>query len=260
MKDLITQIEKFLFDIIGIVVPGFTMTLFIYWIFKEYIDVLFDSSSINLYKEHSATFMAIGIILLYIIGTVVKVLAIIQYSLFIVLLKPIKEIINYINKYLKDLQSRKYKRYICDWLIQLIMSITNIIERVVTFDAPSYSSSFDDMKKECEANMKMNIGITKDMNWYSLYKLCTIIIREESLVSLSERFLAKYNFYRSMSFVFLCIVTYFIFWGNQTCHRGLIIIIFGIFWYSFHYKFKRYWVLCGDDTMLSVLYFFKKQK
>lgn len=106
-------------------------------------------------------------------------------------------------------------------------------------------------------------------DWYSIYKLSAVIIREENIKSLSPTYLAKYNFYRSLAFLFLLNTIYIYILYNKASYfisplgwQLVYPICFTnmVFWLTFHEKYKRYWKLCGNDSLVSLFYFFDRSK
>lgn len=249
-----SYLEKFLFDVIGILVPGFVLVILLIYphINIDDINRATNSELVGLFDKHTSLFTIIFITGIYIIGTVVKVLAISQYEICSRIFDPIVSPI-------KKACCKKINSPIFGYVVGIISYIFRVLEKIFTFTPPSYSPNFEGAYSECSETISGKLSINSLKNWYPLYKLSTVIIRENSIPSLTERFLAKYNFYRSMAFVFLCAVIYYMTCIVQLEHKQIIIIALWIFWYCFHYKFKRYWVLCGDDALMSLLCYLKRQ-
>jgi hypothetical protein len=99
--------------------------------------------------------------------------------------------------------------------------------------------------------------------WYSIYKYSVILHHQSKLKSLTENYLSKYNLYRSLSLIFGLAIPYYILLISiidvesigidaSSPVRMYIFIVLGIFWYTFHVKFKRYWILCGNEALMSL--------
>ena len=94
---------------------------------------------------------------------------------------------------------------------------------------------------------------------YAIYKLAGIFRDNENVKTLSSTFLAKYNFYRSMSFIFfiniiftLCLIFKYRVFDYKT---AILLVILVLFSYSFHEKYKRYWTLSGNEALMGVYYY-----
>jgi len=92
---------------------------------------------------------------------------------------------------------------------------------------------------------------------------------QENIKSLATTFLAKYNLYRSLSFIFIFSFFYYLFFFT-TYHDSIIQeakalgkyvpICLVLLWFVFHVAFKRYWTLCGNESLMSLYYFLNKKK
>jgi hypothetical protein len=160
------------------------------------------------------------------------------------------------------------------WYIGLVNILTGLLwftgkflRDIFYFSAPNYFSDNDTIKENVieKINSKYNINFPK--SWYSIYKISNVIMQQEKLKTLSTRFLAKYNFYRSMAFLFFVNLFYIAIFYNKyssiISHLGyklhnLIIILDLLLWITFHEKFKRYWTLCGNESLMSLFYFLNK--
>jgi len=222
----------------------------------------------------------------YIFGHTIKVLSKFQYEF------CVKIFDNGLNKFLKRLstevskkaattnywiinrvfnsESRNELRGKNEWysgLLEIIFGIFDsfykIFQAILVFGAPNNCEKAITEETEKEITKRFNIPV-KD--WYTTYKMANVVIAQENLKSLSFKFLAKYNFYRSLAFIFLIngiyiIMLYKIFdylinpLGHVTFYPMLIGSL--ILWFTFHEKYKRYWSLCGNESVVTLFYFWK---
>ena len=90
---------------------------------------------------------------------------------------------------------------------------------------------------------KSHYVITSNIEWDQIYNLALADIHKTNTNSLIDRFIAKYNFYRSMAFIFLCLFIYIAFFiGNIP-----------LCWYAFHNKYERYWAFCGKEAVTFII-------
>lgn len=218
------------------------------------------------------------VLLSYIIGHLIKVLAILKYefcsaifdNFFNLIVIKIK---NEIIKLIKSLFSKwinpnnRVIIFIGECLNNLYSPLRGLISKIFTFKAPNYFSDNDVLKDDCIKMINDKFKTEFPKKWYSLYKFSTVINNQEGIKSLSSNFLAKYNFYRSMAFIFFLIFFYYSIFFQTTSNllsnnilslKGLILISIVLLWFTFHYKYKRYWTLCGNETLVSLFYFMKK--
>ena len=295
MKEIIAKIEDYMFDFLGLIMPGFIFLLLLstpllVYDYNKINETIIDKSMllsilVNLSKytdiivNHSNQFTVIVIILLsYIIGHLIKVLSIIQYEFLKVIFddficKFISQIKNLIKSFIK-------------WCVYLVFSPTNITllflvslirkiyapflnlyKKIFKFSSPSYFKENDILKDDCIEQINIKFNTQFPLKWYSLYKFGTVIQNQENIKSTSFLFLAKYNFYRSLAFVFSIIsIYYYLFFDvmNQYLDKSIlslqsiIISTLALLWFTFHYKYKRYWTLCGNEVLVSLFYFLKK--
>ena len=231
MSDFLSKFENFIFDILGLALPG------IIFIGIFVLPLLFvDMSSIP-EKEVSSSFilselstlfklfssywdtnpkllLTILLILSYLIGHLVKVFAIIKYEFLTsifdkTLNKVVQNIIDKINYettsfFLRrsntDINSKPFYK----WLLDFLMPIKNTINKIFIFKPTDFFNENEVLKTTCVDIINTRIGRTVYPDKpYAVYKLSTIITHQENIKSLAGNFLAKYNLYRSLSFIFL---------------------------------------------------------
>jgi hypothetical protein len=295
MKDFVERIEDFIFDFMGLILPGF---VFILLISAPLLLFNFDSvsacqidkfkilsilSNLSAYSDkivqsQNGAVVFIIILLSYIIGHLIKVLSIIQYEIFITIFDKLlnRMIINcfiwtkaklywlLLKLIKKDSNTYNFIKLI---YCESVKPIKSILIKVFAFKPPDYFSDNKIMVKESMEKLNEKLKTTFPNEWYSLFKISSVIHHQENIKSLTSIFLAKYNFYRSMAFMFFIILFYFILFFNATSTflgpdilhiKGLIFLTIVLMWFTFHYKFKRYWTLCGNESLVSLYYYLKK--
>jgi hypothetical protein len=296
MSEFLSKIETFIFDILGLVLPGIILLAILispsYMLdlsTMDHSDV--ESSYIlsgltiagSILKTHFAvntnTTIILLLILAYLLGHVVKVFAIIIYEFLTVifdktlnrivvwLFEAIKNIFNFIFK--KFFSREMYNTKVYQWLKTLFSPIRNTIEKMCTFQSSNYDSGNESLKSECIADINQRLATNYPDKWYSLYKISKIITAHEATKSLSDFFLAKYNLYRSLAFIFMFSALYYQYFFRAASPSispelqkiaSLAPSFSLILWFTFHYKYKRYWTLCGNETLVSLYYHLKKEK
>jgi hypothetical protein len=295
MKELIDKIEDYVFDFLGLVLPGF-----IFLLLAATPLLLFDYTKIDLcviekskilsilvyltkyvdYVTRNTTQLTILLVVLlsYIIGHLAKVLSIIQYeflkaffdNLICELLSKIKEWIKTFTKWLLDKIYRpdnKFRLKISKIYMIIYHPFHSLYIKIFQFKAPDYFPDNEILKTECISIINSKFKTQFPSKWYSLYKFSTVMHNQEKIKSLSLMFLAKYNFYRSLAFILSLIFIYYLIFFNTTylylsknilSLKELIMVTIFLLWFTFHYKYKRYWTLCGNETLVSLYYFLKK--
>lgn len=297
MKDFADKIEDYIFDFLGLVLPGFIFLLLVTTPL-----LLFDYNKINvciiekskilsilvnlagivdyISKNNSRLMIVIVILLSYIIGHSIKVFAIIQYEFFEAIfdklicrfLSQIKEWLASVIKWILNKISQtdnKFKLIMTEIFKTIYNPFHGLYTKIFIFKAPDYFSDNESLKNECISIINSKFNTQFPLVWYSLYKFSMVIHDQEKIKSLSPIFLAKYNFYRSLAFIFSLIFFYYLIFFNAThlCLREsvlslekVIMITIILLWFTFHSKYKRYWTLCGNETLMSLYYFLKKLK
>lgn len=303
---MVEKIEEFLFDILGLAVPGATLIVLLCLLPFFFVDPDKAKFSFNL-SERTLLALAInninhgskmldfltlpvGILIFfvsYLIGTIVKVLSIYQYELFsLVFDKFINKIIIFIREQLLSILTkgnqalnnallkrnntvlRGFLSKFISYLKSIFLFVSGIIRDFFCFGPPNFTPKNEWLKDKIGEKLQEKIDY-KPSEWYSLYKVSNVIFAQEKVPTLSIKYLAKYNFYRSLAFIFLFNIFYIVVffssfpsiinsWGSKLC--PILIIINLIAWLTFHKKFKRYWTLCGDETIVSAYYHLYKEK
>lgn len=310
------KIENFLFDILGLFVPGivFLITLvitffslvsnniwqqFLLKINKDSIVIIkFVTPIIKNTDGKNFVYIILFVILLsYLLGHIIKVFSKIFYDACIVLfdlflIRCMKYLSNKISQFAKKTY-RKYKQLIVskdffleknllkkilimetfpfvqilEFIRNLIKFTTNLTVEIFTFKAKKYEEANESLVNETVKMINKKYNVEYPETWYSIYKLSKTIMSHENLKNLGDTFLAKYNLYRSLSFISfinLLLTVFLYFFMSQYLNPFFKVIcpILGVlhflFWYTFHEKYKRYFRLCGNETLIALFYFFKK--
>ena len=295
MKEFIEKIEDFFFDFLGLILPGFILVLLIIMPLSlldvENMDPSLAAKSkvlailINLSKyveyffEHP-TEIVIGLLVLisYIIGHLVKVLSIIEYEILEAIFdkflnRILNDLSNIINRYVLRIKCKvsflnsRFWQYLYSILLSIISPVIGLIKKIFTFKSPNYFNDNEVLRSRCVEMINNKFDTHFPNNWYSLFKMSSIMSNQENLKSLASTFLAKYNFYRSMALIFSLIFFYYLIFFNTSklilsnsilALDSLILIAVILLWFTFHYKYKRYWTLCGNETLISLFYFLSK--
>jgi hypothetical protein len=310
---VIEKIEQFLFDILGLVVPGVVLLCLLCVLPAFVVDTAKFSYSFNITGNFIGTNLVTWVLreakildivtwqvsvfflfIAYLIGHTVKVFAKYQYDFcskicdetIVSLIKFVTKLINiklgqskyWFLRALNRIRRKRIKKsnlnykkriyiasvsYIINWLNYILGLFTDM----VIFKPADYSPDNRQLYMKIKKTLKDNYGYSA-FNWYSLYKMSNVILNQEKISTLYQSYLAKYNLYRSLAFIFLSNIFYIIWFYNMfpsiinkfgnNLYSWLIIINF-IAWWTFHVKYKRYWLLCGNETLLSVYYFLKKE-
>lgn len=296
MNEFLSKIENFIFDILGLILPGFIF-LGILVIPLALVDItqipskdvdnsyiLSELSTIsdlfkNYWNEKSNLIIISIITLAYLFGHFVKVFSIVKYEILVAVFdKSINKLVAYVYSKIKSFFSWIYERLSGNNLFstagykrakELFKPIKNTLTKIFTFKSEDYFTDNTSLRTECVSIINNRLNTNYPDNWYSLYKFSTVITNQESIKSLAAFFLAKYNLYRSLAFIFLFAAFYFNFFFSASVkytspetHKlsSFILITTGLLWFTFHYKYKRYWTLCGNETLVSLYYFLNKKK
>ena len=296
MNEFFSKIEDFLFDILGLVLPG-VIILFILALPSYFIDISHlpakatDESLIlswlttlsdilkKLWSQNINTIILIFLIVGYLMGHVVKVFSIIQYELSRVIFdKSINKLANYLFEFIKSILYRfikwisnknMYSGHLYIYLKILFSPIRSLLNKIFTFEPPEYFSDNNSLRTECIQIINKRLNTNYPNKWYSLFKFSKILNSQENIKSLAGTFLAKYNLYRSLAFIFI-FAFFYINYVFITCYNYLfpelsritfiVLLIVLLLWFTFHYKFKRYWTLCGNEILISLYYYLNKKK
>lgn len=296
MNAFLTKIDSFLFDLLGLVLPGlillFILIFPIYFldiskIPKAEISTSYILSGLTtvttlldkLIITNEILTLIILVIISYLLGHVAKVLSIIKYDFMTVIFdKSFNKLVIKIFEYIKRLVSiivkcttktDMYQTQFYKYLKTMFSPFKNTLNKIFIFKSPDYLKANDELRRNCIELINSRLGTHYPDKWYSLYKLSTILNSQENIKSLASIFLAKYNLYRSLSFIFMFTTFYFYYFFSASSKyiptelaqiTSLILITSALFWFTFHYKYKRYWTLCGNETLVSLFYFLNKKK
>lgn len=296
MSDAFSKIESFLFDILGLVLPGvifFALLIFpislidISKIPPKIIDSSFILSELSTISKiiksywmlNSSLVITVIIILSYLIGHFIKVFAIIKYEFLTAIFdKSINKWVIWVFDKLKlkinNVVTRifhvpMYDTKLYKWLKYLYLPFKTTLIKIFVFRPPDYFSDNNALRTTCVSIINTRIGSSYPDKWYSVYKFSSIINSQENIKSLASSFLAKYNLYRSLAFIFIFSTIYYYFFFKASANYilpelkkivSLILLLSISLWFTFHYKYKRYWTLCGNETLVSLYYFLNKKK
>jgi len=287
MNDFFSKLENFLFDILGLILPGaiFLMILLSPVLFVN-IDGIpaatIDGSVIlsalqtvyHILKTNWAAYpkssLTILIIIAYLMGHMVKVFSRLKYELLTAVFD------DGLNRPIV----RGYEK-ICGWLFmnpsspvylrlkELLRPLGTVLEYLFTFRAADYFAGDAVLKENCLQLVKTRLSVEYPDDTRLVTKLSGVITTQESMKTLGPFFLAKYNLYRSLALIFVITTLYYIGFFRvagafiapslQEISR-LMITTMIILWFTFHVKYKRYWTLYGDERIVSLFYILNKKK
>ncbi|WP_431211439.1 hypothetical protein ACQ86N_37195 [Puia sp. P3] len=287
MNDFFSKLENFLFDILGLILPGaiFLMILLSPVLFVNIdgvpaatvdgsvilsaLQTVYHILKINwaAYPKSSLTILTI---IAYLMGHTVKVFSRIKYEL--------------LTAVFDDGLNRPvisgYER-ICGWLFrnpsspvylrlkELLRPLGTVLEYLFTFRAADFFAGDAVLKENCLQLVKSRLSVDYPDDTRLVTKLSGVITTQESMKTLGPFFLAKYNLYRSLALIFVITTLYYIGFFRvagafispsiQEISR-LIVTTMVILWFTFHVKYKRYWTLYGDERIVSLFYILNKKK
>lgn len=277
MKDIFARINDFLFDFLGLILPGtvfamlFFLPLFVVDLegvksvfandfFVHANETLLNTKDGFLGAHPSIIYTGI-VLIIYLIGHSLKVFSKIQYRLF-------ESVINRsIKVWIKKLIGLNAT---IDWNVRWFLKLPfvdyvfKIIQKVLSFSHKDYFPEAEYARKSVAQKIKEKYDPNFKDQWSEIYRFSTKVIAQEDLKSKSYSYLAKYNFYRSLSFLFL-INFFWLHWIQDSYEDYLHINFIKIgtvanflLWFTFHEKFRRYWVLCGNETLMTIYYYLNK--
>lgn len=273
MDKLLEKIDNFLFDIFGLVFPGLLLLciLFSPAIFYNIDDLKSDSMLFSLAKTYekighfeSSLKITVALILAYLIGHVVKVFAMLFYEL--------GELIfdNNILQWTRRLNDRLKTRGISipSMFSGIWKYFERLLKKIFKFKSAPYNEDNHELLQKSIVLINQKTGMNFPTAWYSFYKLSTAIQNQENIKSLTVNYLSKYNFYRSLAFIFAINQLYLVFLFNllEPLKPHLATLKWNFyfanlfFFFTFHVKYKRYWTLCGNEALVSLFYFLHRDK
>ena len=306
------KVEKFLFDIFGLIIPGLVCLLLLVTMPFVFVDLsaakLLPLKSLtdhifskNLSAYYIILYGVIFVFISYLIGHAIKVLSKYQYRLFSIIFDDginvcvaklsdrigkrisvvpiLKQLCSFFRKFLKDIFcfKRLYEKSVQNagtLILTFMLNGWNPDSYVggnpfhTTSKTSSYPAGSEDIRLEVLKRLKAKYKIDIPDNWYAIYKFCKIVEEQERLKSLSYSFLAKYIAYRSLAFVFLLVFLYMIFFIScsdmiSSMGQELLFPVLGVillFWLTFHERYKYYYPLCGNETLMALYYFLLKSE
>ncbi|AET69788.1 hypothetical protein Desor_4363 [Desulfosporosinus orientis DSM 765] len=296
------KIEEFLFDIMGLLVPGMivfftfglTLASMINWDpFINSISSMNYNNSIllkliisNRLLERSSwgngevIYVLVGFLIIsYLLGHIAKVFSKYFYDFGKVFFdEGFNKIVEYLLTQCKTKLSGKinfgrwplWLNKLRKWFMyKFSKQVSKVISEYFTFGAANYGYGNKDIAKKVVEFLNNKCQMNFPDNWYSIYKFSKVMMDQEKIKSLSSRFLAKYNFYRSLSFIFFVnnlLILFLLRYKYQILNEGVLqyyhaLLIFSLAsWMTFHEKYKRYWTLCGNEALMSLFYFFIKNE
>lgn len=299
---MIERFEQFLFDIVGLFIPGFLFLLLPFLVIAIAYDIntiinLLSLYNLNVlisnYKFINSYNITIFLILLfsYLFGHIIKVFSIIFYDFFKTIFdENINKIISILvkrfkkNIFRKDITYKFKKLCLKNWYFKIILFIyliflsipcgiiksfyslcKTIFIQLFIFKTADYEASIIPYRKKLinylqEKNYIPELSKKYNFN-YSIYKLSSILQCNKNIKTLINAFLAKYNFYRSISFICFMNILLIIYLLNfkNVLHKSLtslILMLLIIAYYTFHCKYKRYWRLSGNEAIMGLYYYF----
>ncbi len=289
MNDFLSKLENFLFDILGLILPG---AIFLLILMSPLLVVdldqmpakIVDSSIIlsalktisNILKDYWTTYpksvLIIAAILAYLIGHTVKIFSILKYSFLVALFdrslnKLIITAFNRIKNRIFSEKARKSNTYI--WVKDIFKPFKIVIGDIFIFKPDYHDKKEEIIMQNCVNILSTRTSMIYPKDDYLVGKISGVIANQEGFRTLGTFFLAKYNLYRSLSLIFLFATFYCIYFfkivymyiKSSSCEVSIIIpMIAAILWYTFHVKYKRYWTLYGNERIISLFYFLNKKK
>jgi hypothetical protein len=297
MGEFLKKFDNFIFDVMGLIFPGIVLMLIIAVppalfdfnsLNSNVVDhsVLLSALSIilkiskKIYVLDKNYAITLVILIAYILGHVIKVFSVILYDLFESIFDETinvwvkKAYLFALTKTIKIAKkipnNNKYLKPIYTHLKDIFSPIKKIIIKVFAFRSPDYFNDNESMKTTIVGYINRKLNTTFPNEWYSIFKLSVAINYQEGIKSLASNFLSKYNMYRSLSVIFGFSFFYFLGIFNSLGKSNLPIYIvnqkvlllcgIAILWFTFHVKYKRYWTLCGNETLISLYYFVHKKQ
>ncbi|MFH7820354.1 hypothetical protein [Neobacillus thermocopriae] len=292
------KIEIYFFDIMGLLIPGIVFVTGIIFTslflisgqaLSDILDVLNKIAFFKIYlkmeevlKKHIWLFVVFVIFNSYLIGHVIKIMSKVFYWFFSIIFdqffnkifsfiiswlwKNIRALISFlkIGDLFKDINP-DFKKFVMDFIKSFYKFFHHNLKVIFVFGTEWYEKDNKPLLEESLRIINERYDTNFPTKWYSIYKLSKIIIYHENLKNMNDTFLAKYNFYRSLSFIcFLQFTLLIILSFNKELLNdysdiiiNILMIVNLIFWYTFHEKYKRYFKLCGNETLVSIYYHLK---
>ena len=287
MYEFLGKLEDFLFDILGLALPGAIFLLILVspiWfvhlnaakpedlqnLFLSLIHFFYKVIQIHWEKNMQLTIITF-LISSYLLGHAIKILSIYLYEILGSIFDKI--IIEYSRQFVNWLKLKLKKNKIIS-AIKTQKNIVDSAKRILkipmtlfTYFPPDYDPANAAIFESCSEYVADKTKV-KGIKWYTLFRISSVIINQEKIKSLSNGYLAKYNLYRSLALIFLSTAFYYhlVFKSAEKFLipdvqriEPLIIIISLFLCFTFHSKYLRYWTLCGNEALISLFYFLNKK-
>ncbi len=238
------RIEEFLYDFIGIIIPGFILILlisvYVSWFEQTTLDEFLVSSKLWKSIDFVEKYLLIAILFLsYFMGHLIILLSKIQYEL----CQKIFDhgILSYfrLNK----------KNFFSKWILEIF-----------SYQSQSYSESNEEIKNYVLNLLSKRLSFGFQNEWYTIYKMSNIITNQEQISNRVNNYFAKYTFFKSIAFILWIHFFVLLLMLIQDFSLLFLVVFFVnfLFWLTFHSSYKRYWTMCGDESLLSLFYYLSK--
>lgn len=287
MNDFFSKLENFLFDILGLILPG---AIFLLILLSPILvmdmgkaEKVTDPSAFlvglttmwhvlkNYWSTDQRSVLAIATVLAYLFGHTIKVFSRVKYNLLPAIFDKT------LNKGVADVYRWFLSLFPVSWrtskpwghLRDLAMPFLRFIRDIFTFGTVLAVPRDIIFLQDSAATLNSKLSIDVPADQEVIAKLSSVVTNQESLRSLGTFYLAKYNLYRSLALIFLLTTFYY----NCFFHlrdnsiipttqkiSGIILAGSALLWFTFHSKFKRYWTQYGEERILTLFYFLNKKK
>jgi hypothetical protein len=284
VSDFLSKLENFLFDILGLILPGAIFLLIllspVLFIDIKLAEPVADKSTLlaaltivyGFLKDYCIhyprTALFIATISAYLVGHTVKVFSRIKYEFLKALFD--KNINPWAKKRFAKLKTRLFKNRLPPrWLREFYFPCKKLIKDIFQFETTSSNERDVPLRRKCVEEINERLSMNLPDSQENVAKMSSVITNQEGLRSLGTFYLAKYNLYRSLALIFLFTTLYYIYFFTtagpvitEKSHRisGIILVAPAILWFTFHSKFKRYWTQYGDERIITLFYFLNKKK
>ncbi|MEW5819223.1 MAG: hypothetical protein AB1782_03450 [Cyanobacteriota bacterium] len=264
MDTTIEKIESFLFEIIGLLIPGIIFIVLPELIYYQLtgldLPYWFNIKKQLVTSNINNLWLLLFLIFAYFCGNLVKVFSKELYSICRAIFdNNINRLLGYICNKIKS-----WTKY-TDWLegiknfLKIFSTFFSILKKGFIFQTADYPNSSETLLVSIKKKLKEKDLLDDNLKWFSYYKFSDIIQSNENIKSLCFKFLAKYNFYRSMSFIAVLNLLLSLYWVIKhdllNFRSSVVLILLLAFYLTFHDKYKTYWMLCGNEAILGLYYF-----
>lgn len=288
MNDFLSKLENFLFDLLGLILPGAIFLLIlispILFLGKGALDDTAEAPVIlagmktisdilkNYWTSYPRSALTIAVILAYLMGHTLKVFSKIKYDLLTAVFdKSInRPVINLFEKSKNKVFGKDRGRSgFFKWCKEVFQPVKKILGDVFIFNPLDHYSTDEELQERCMEIINTRLSFSSSDSNKALAKLSGVIANQENIRSLGTFYLAKYNLYRSLAFIFLFTTVYYIYFfhvaGSYIASAaqaisGIILAAPAILWFTFHVKYKKYWTLYGNERIVSLFYFLNKKQ